>query len=129
MYNVGRHPILNYMSNIYIAKKLDSEYDDNGNELPRFDTPIKYRFNVQANKDSSYISEPGYVDSSTKVILITNKAKYLDRFKEFDKVYIETTPKDEFENGDNADYRILAVRNQNTCIKLYITKLVQDDRS
>lgn len=127
MYNVSRHPVLNYMSTLYIAKKLDSEYDDNGNELPKFDKPIKYRFNVQENKDSSFIADYGYVISSTKVVLITEKAKYLNKFKEFDKVYINTTPENEFENGDNADYRISAVRPQNTCIKLYLTKLTKDE--
>lgn len=123
MYNVGRHPVLNYLSTIYIAKKLDSEYDDNGNEIPKYDTPIKYRFNMQANQDSSFIAEYGDTATSVKVVMITDKTLYDGKFKEFDKVYVYTTPENEIENGFNADYRILAVRPQNTCIKLFITKL------
>lgn len=136
MYNIGRHPVLNFKSNIYIASfdKDYTEYDDNGNELQKFDTPIKYRFNVQANntqtyKDNSYIGEYGYNDNSTKVVMITEKKKYLNKFKEFDRVYLDTTPNGELENGDNADYRVSLVRNQNTCIKLYLTKLTKDVRS
>lgn len=128
MYNVSYHPVLKYRSKIYIASLItdDIEYDENGNEMQKYNTPISYMFNVQDNNDNSYITDYGYTTSSTKVVLITNKKKYLGKFKEFDRVYINTTPDGEFENGDNADYRISAVRPQNTCIKLFIVKLTRD---
>ena len=33
----------------------------------------------------------------------------------------------EIKNGANADYRIYSVRNQNTCIRIYLLKLVKED--
>ena len=47
------------------------------------------------------------------------------KFMEFDKVYVNTTPDEELHPGDNADYRIYSIRNQNTSIRIYIRKLVK----
>ena len=60
-----------------------------------------------------------------KVISITEKAKYINKFHEFDRVYIDNKPNNEFENGYNADYYIYSVRNQNTSIRIFIKKLVK----
>lgn len=125
MYNVHKRSILNYNSNIYIAKKLDTIQDENLNQIEQYAKPIKYRFNVQVANADSEIREFGELANSMKVILINNKEKYIDKFTEFDKVYIKTNPIGEVENGLNADYRIYSVREQNTCIRIYVIKLVK----
>ena len=125
MYNVNRQNILNYKSNIYIAKKLDVIQDENLNQEVIYSEPIKYRFNVQAISEDSEVREFGENANSMMKAVITEKNKYLNKFKEFDNVYINTTPIGENKNGENADYRIYSVRNQNTCIILYFIKLVK----
>lgn len=125
MYNVNRQNILNFKSNIYISKKLDVIQDENLNQKEIYDKPIKYRFNVQGINEDSEIREFGEQANSMKKCLITEKSKYIGKFNEFDKVYIDTIPNNEIENGNNADYRVYSVRNQNTCIMLYFIKLVK----
>lgn len=125
MYNINRQPIHKVKSRIYIASKTDSEFDDYGNEIPKYSKPQKYMFNVQALTDSSEIREFGEISSKMKRVTITEKAKYLGKFKDFDAVYVETNPLKENNYGDNADYRIYLVRPQNTTIVLYLLKLVK----
>lgn len=115
--------VFNYKSKIYIAKKLPSIYDDDENEITQYDEPVKYIFNVQPSQKGSDTKEFGENETGLLVAVIP-KAKYKGRFKEFDLVYIDTTPEGENINGENADYRIFAVRNQNVAIRLYFKKLV-----
>lgn len=118
-----RQNTLNYKSVIYIANKLPSEVDENENEVTKYDTPKKYVFNVQYIDSDSATREWG--ERVTNMLVATiPRSIYKDKFKEFDKVYIKTSPENEFENGDNADYRIYGIREQNVLIKLYFTKLV-----
>lgn len=125
MYNVSRRNILNYKSNICISKKLDVVQDEYLNQEVIYGKPIKYRFNVQGISEDSEIREFGENANSMLKVLITEKTKYLNKFKEFDVAYVNTTPDGEIKNGENADYRIYSVRNQNTCIILYFLKLVK----
>lgn len=128
MYNVNSQPILKYKSKIYIASKIDDVIDDYGSQKSIYDEPKPYRFNVQTLNKSSEIMEFGDRVNSTKVIQITEKKKYLNRFKEFDLVYVDTTPEGELEYGDNADYKIIGVRPQNTSIRVYIGKLINEQK-
>lgn len=125
MYNANRQNIHDVKSTIYIAKKLGTKQDENLNEYEIYDEPIKYRFNVQVISSDSEIREFGELANNMLVISITEKAKYLFKFDEFDKVYVNITPNGELHNGDNANYRIYSVRNQNTSIRIYIRKLVK----
>ena len=129
MYNINSQPITKYKSRIYIAKKVkDNEpffYEDEIDQREIFEEPQKYYFNVQNNIKTSVINEYGETVNATKVVIITEKSKYLGKFEEFDRVYIETNPNYEIENGDNADYRISAVIPQNATIRLYLTKLLK----
>lgn len=127
MYNINRQNVFNYKSTLYIAKKLETTQDENLNQVENYDTPKKYRFNVQAVNEDSEIREFGELANRMKVALITEKSKYIGKFYDFDKAYLETTPEGEIKNGANADYRIYSVRNQNTCIKIYLLKLVKED--
>ena len=126
MYNINRQPIHKVKRRIYIASKEDSVFDDYGNEIPKYSKPQKYMFNVQALTNSSEIREFGEIATALKRATITEKTKYLGKFKEFDKVYIYNNPSSaEVNYGDNADYRVYLVREQNTAIVLYLLKLVK----
>lgn len=127
MYNINKQNVFDYKSNIYIAKKLETTQDENLNQIENYDTPIKYRFNVQSVNEDSEVREFGELANRMKVALITEKSKYIGKFYDFDKVYIDRTPKGEIKNGANADYRIYSVRNQNTCIRIYFLKLVEEE--
>ena len=115
--------IFNYKSKIYIANKKSSIIDEDGNEIPQYEEPIAYMFNVQPANKGSDTREFGENVTGLLVAVIP-KAKYKGKFKEFDLVYIDTTPEDEEEHGDNADYRIFAIRSQNVAIRLYFKKLI-----
>ena len=128
MYNVNSQPIHKVKSKIWISKKIREDYDDYGNLIPIYDTPQKYFFNVQTLSETSDIMEFGERVSSTKVISITEKKKYQGKFDEFDLVYIKSTPDNEAFNGDNADYKIIGVRDQNTSIRVYIQKLINQQK-
>ena len=128
MYNVNSQPIHKVKSKIWIAKKLREDFDEYGNQIPIYDEPQKYMFNVQTLSETSDIMEFGERVNSTKVISITEKKKYQGKFNEFDLVYVENTPENEVNNGDNADYKIVGVRNQNTSIRVYIQKLVNEQK-
>ena len=126
MYNVNSQPIHKVKSRIYIAKKLREDFDDYGNQIEIYDEPQKYFLNVQTLSETSDIMEFGEKVSSTRVISNKKKKKYLGKFKEYDLVYIDTTPENEVTYGDNADYRIIGVRNQNTSIRVYISRIIKD---
>lgn len=128
MYNVNRQPIHKVKSKIWITKKLREDFDENGNQIPIYDEPQKYFFNVQTLTETSEVMEFGERVSSTKVISITEKKKYQGKFNEFDLVYVENTPENEVTYGDNADYKIVGVRNQNTSIRVYIQKLINEQK-
>ena len=128
MYNINSQPIHKVKSRIYIAKKLREDFDEYGNQVEVYDTPQKYFLNEQTLSETSDVVEFGEKVSSTRVISITEKKKYLNKFNEFDLVYIDTTPENEVNNGDNADYRIIGVRNQNTSIRVYISKLINEQK-
>lgn len=128
MYNVSRQPIFDVKSKIYIAKKnKEWSYDENGNEITTYQEPKSYRFNIQnlttLSTNRGEIESFGNEIEMMKLIVITDKKKYLNKFSEFDKVYVDTVPENEYENGANADYYIYSVINQNTVIKVYLKKI------
>ena len=128
MYNVNRQPIHKVKSKIYIAKWLENTQDDYGNDINVYDKPQKYMFNVQTLNESVEMEVFGRKVISSKVISITERKKYLNKFKEYDVVYIDNSPEGEVEYGDNADYFISGVRNQNTSIRIYLTKLTNEQK-
>lgn len=128
MYNVNSQPIHKVKSRIYLAKKLREDFDGYGNQIEVYDEPQKLFLNVQSLSETSDIVEFGEKVSSTRVISITEKKKYLNKFNEFDLVYVETTPEGEVNYGDNADYMVVGVRTQNTSIRVYISKLINEQK-
>lgn len=126
MFNNNGQNILNYKSTIFVCEKLGVKQDENLNQYVEYGKPRKCRFNVQSVSEESEIREFGELAPSMKVALITEKNKYMNKFKEFDKVYVDTRPSDEeIKYGENADYRVYSVRPQNSCIRMYLLKLVK----
>lgn len=126
-YNPNKQSEKRMKSTLYIASYLRTTQDENLNQIKEYDNPIKYYFNVQPVNQESEIREFGEMSSSMKVATITEKLKYLDKFKDFDAAYLDgITPDNERQNGDNANYRIYSVRNQNTIIKIYFIKVVKN---
>lgn len=115
---------------LYIASFIEDSLDDYGNKITIYDKPeFIGKENIQPLGSTGFsdygVVTEGYgnkVTNMQKVLL--DYDKYLGRFKENDLAYIEnTTPEGEEVYGDNANYRIDSVRNQNRKIAIYFEKL------
>lgn len=116
----------NVKSKCYIGSKLESEFDDYGNEITVYGTPEKHRFNIQPVTSTSDIQEFGEIANKMKVAVITNRKKYEGKFKEFDCAYLDgASPEGETVKGEKANYRIYAVQNQNVIIRVFFIKLTK----
>lgn len=130
MYNVNRNSIFkNLKTKCYIASKLPSIIDEEGNEITQYDTPKKYVFNIQplvsSSVDGAEIQTFGQYSEQMKVAVITERDKYYGKFKEFDLAYLDgASPENEKFNGDNANYRIELVSEQNTVIRIFFTRII-----
>lgn len=109
---------------LYIASFLEDSFDDYGNKISTYSEPeFIGKENIQPLSGSTDIEEYGNrVSKMQKVLLDYNK--YLGKFKESDLAYIEDViPESEEVYGDNANYRVESVRNQNRKIAIYFEKL------
>lgn len=107
---------------LYIAKKLEVDIDEDGNEIVKYSNPQLYKFNYQPINSDSEIAEFGEKAKTMQkaVIPIT----YENQFKEFDVAYLNgSTPENETTNGINANYRLLPPRIGNAVIILYFERL------
>ena len=127
MYNINRTSIYkNLKTKCYIASKIGTYEDDNGNEIPEYKKPEPFRFNIQPVNSDSEIRTFGELAPRMKVAVLTERNKYDGVFNEFDLAYLDgASPSNEIIYGDNANYRIYAVQPQNMIIKLYFLKLVK----
>ncbi len=128
MYNNNRSYAFKYLyKNVYISQKLDVDEDENHNKIPNYAEPIKYnRWNIQYVKAQSDLIEFGQNVSNMRLAIIPNNEKYINKFKEFDLAYLDgANPNGEIINGQNANYRIYAVRPQNSIIKIYFLKITK----
>lgn len=108
---------------IWIAKKIGTQENDYGTEIPIYDKPEPYMMNVQPISSEADIVEFGENAKQMQKAVIEYK-KYFGKFKEFDVAYLDgATPDGEENNGDNANYRLYPPRNQNKVILLYFTRL------
>lgn len=123
-YNINRYYVRKVKKIIYICSKLASNEDEYGNEITNYDEAKPYSFTISSVKDESEIKEFGELASKMKMATV-NLFKYKDKFKEFDLAYLDgNNPKDELVNGENANYRIYAIKEQNAILKIYFLKLV-----
>ncbi len=108
---------------IWIAKKIGTEENDYGTEIPIYDKPEEYMMNVQPLSSEADIAEFGENAKQVQRAVIEYK-KYFGKFKEFDVAYLDgVTPDGEEVNGENANYRLYPPRNQNKVILLYFERL------
>lgn len=109
---------------LYIASFIEDSLDDYGNKITVYNKPeFIGKENIQPLSGSTDIEEYGNKVSKMQKVLL-DYDKYLGKFKENDLAYIEdTTPEGEEVFGDNANYRIDSVRNQNRKIAIYFEKL------
>ena len=108
---------------IWIAKKIGTQENDYGTEIPIYDKPEEYMMNVQPLSSEADIAEFGENAKQVQRAVIEYK-KYFGEFKEFDVAYLDgVTPDGEEVNGENANYRLYPPRNQNKVILLYFERL------
>ena len=108
---------------IWIAKKIGTQENDYGTEIPIYDKPVEYMINVQPLSSEADIAEFGENAKQVQRAVIEYK-KYFGEFKEFDVAYLDgVTPDGEEVNGENANYRLYPPRNQNKVILLYFERL------
>ena len=124
-----------WKKDIYIAKK---EKDENGENIidrygnVKYSKPEKYRFNVQpiggtTNSTSGRTDVMAYGQKAMQMQrAIINYKTYLGIFDVDDLAYLDgATPEGEIKNGDNANFRIDAILNQNKVIAIYFEKLTE----
>lgn len=111
---------------LYIASFINETEDDYSNLIREYAKPQYLGVqNIQPLSGNSDITEYGTrIQKMQKVLL--DYDKYYGLFKEDDLAYLDdVTPNGEIKNGDNANYRIDSVRNQNKKIAIYFEKLPQ----
>ena len=115
------HP-KDWLRTIYIASKTGVGLDEDDNEIVTYDTPVEYKFTVNAVTSSAELAEFGERASLIRKIVVPIEYEYT--FKEFDVAYIDTVPTGETNNGDNADYMLKPPRVGNNAIVIYIEKIL-----
>lgn len=113
-----------WKKDVYIASKIGTQLDIEGNEILTYGVPNKkpYKFNYQTLTSDADIAEFGENAKIMKKAVIP--ISYQGQFKEFDVAYLDgATPNGEVNNGDNANYRLLPPRDGNSVIIIYFEKL------
>lgn len=113
-----------WVKDVYIASKIGTQLDDEGNEINIYDKPNSesYKFNYQPVSTSADIAEFGEKAKIMKKAVVP--ISYQGQFKEFDVAYLDgVTPDGEENYGDNANYRLLPPRDGNSVIIIYFEKL------
>lgn len=113
-----------WVKDVYIASKIGTQLDEEGNEINIYDKPNSeaYKFNYQPVSTSADIAEFGEKAKIMKKAVIP--ISYQGQFKEFDVAYLDgATPDGEENYGDNANYRLLPPRDGNSVIIIYFEKL------
>ena len=120
---INAHP-KDWVKDVYIASKVGTQLDDEGNEITIYDKPNEepYKFNYQTLSTDADIAEFGENAKIMKKAVIP--ISYQGQFKEFDVAYLDGVTPDREENyGDNANYRLLPPRDGNSVIIIYFEKL------
>lgn len=120
---INAHP-KDWVKDVYIASKVGTQLDVEGNEITIYDKPNEkpYKFNYQTLSTDADIAEFGENAKIMKKAVIP--ISYQGQFKEFDVAYLDgVTPDGEENYGDNANYRLLPPRDGNSVIIIYFEKL------
>ena len=110
---------------LYIASKIGTTLDEEGNEISTYNEPQEYMFNYRAISSDAELVEFGEKADITQRMVIDRK--YEGYFKEFDVAYLYgASPEDEINNGDNANYVLLPPRIGNSVIIIYMQKIIRE---
>ena len=117
----------NVKSDCYICKYMGEEKDEFGNRVPVYDKPNKepYEWNIQNISQSSEQYAFGERVLNMKVALLKGieRDEFINQFSELDLAYLDgATPEGEVVNGDNANYKIYAIKPQNVALLIYFEK-------
>lgn len=126
MFNVSFDTFTNRNKDIYVARKKGVTYDDYNNEIVEYEKPVYYGVkNYQPltwKNLQSYMSVYGETNRNVVQLLVD----YTDRnlYKQFDLAYLYgATPKGEKVYGENANYVIKAVREQNVKMMVILEEI------
>lgn len=120
---------------IYLAKRLSVEIV-NGNQIEKYDTPVKLKLNhlpISGDSDTQTYGERfnqghrSVVDLKTGEMFTENDRVYLDGASPFEKPSWYADKSHEGEEpapGEYANYRVQAVREGLNCTLVYFERLV-----
>ena len=120
----------NVLSDCYIAKRSEElSFDDYGNAIPQYEKPNSepYKWNIQPVQMDSYTDSFGEKLIRMKVAMLVGEEaeRYKNSFQEYDLAYLEgANPSNEKVIGENANYKIYAIRPQNVALLIYFEKII-----
>lgn len=130
MFNAPFDTLSNVNKEIYIAKKKKVDYDDYNNEIVTYDKPFFFGMrNYQplvGNDLEAYIRTYGETNNSIVRCFIDSYER--GTIRKFDLAYLYgATPKGELVYGDNANYRVKTVKEQNTKIMILFEEIIKEE--
>lgn len=114
----------NWYKDVWIASKTGSTTDENYYEVSTYDTPVKYKMNIQPANATSDLEAFGETSFGLMRAVVPYH-KFKGKIKEFDVAYVGIAPEGELENGTNANYRVKSVAEQNLAITIYFEKITK----
>lgn len=129
-FNPKNNIFQNWNKKIYIATKKEIAIDDYGNQIVKYNTPFylgKENYQPMNWKDlQSYISAFG--ETTNKVVSLILDFNKKDKFKEFDLAYLYgANPENEKVNGENANYIVKSIKEQNTKVMVVLEEIIKDN--
>ncbi len=121
----------NWNKDIYIAtKQKEVDIDDYGNEIVKYNEPFYFgKVNYQpltTKQLEAYIKQYGETNANIVSCLIDYNDK--DTFRQFDLAYLYgSTPENENQYGDNANYIVRAFKPQNTKIMVILEEMIKEE--
>lgn len=107
---------------IYIANRIDEGEDENENPIDVYDKPFLVECTLNTLTSSTDVAVFGErVKRMSKTVL---DYSYISKIHEKDLAYLYgANPDGEKTNGDNANYRIVAIMPQNLKIRVFFERL------
>lgn len=130
MFNAPFDTFNNVNKEIYIAPKKGVDYDDYGHEIVKYDKPFFYGMrNYQplvGNNLEAYMRV--YGETTNNIVRLFVDSAERGVVKEFDLAYLYgATPKGELVEGDNANYTVKTVKEQNTKIMILFEEIIREE--
>lgn len=129
MFNAPFDTISNATKEMYISKKKSVVHDDYDNEIVIYDKPFYYGMvNYQplvGNSLEAYMRV--YGETKSNIVRCFINKEDIGVIREFDLAYLYgVSPKGELVYGDNANYTVRAVKEQNTKIMILFEEIIKE---